>query len=341
MPLSFEPTEENPNAWDLRPHERHELKPYEEFYLQTIRRVTSQATVFSGMVSFLFFYLVIFRTTGDLRRYKPIFLICSITDITFYMVNTFVQIKAKLKDGVFMVRLEGIAQDYSRNVQLFSVAGFVFALFLAITVLPSQYYYRYYILKYGQALPKVKTVALFSISYMVAIPFGVLAFFAYGYSACRAGFNYGQLWFPEVPLPVVFYADTRSPIMMMYFGVGGSIITAAYLVLLYIGYKTLIHFKSGVYSNRAKSMQKQLTMFLITQSVIPIFVSSGPNVFLVVCCFLRLDPGILTTFVVDLMGLLPICNPVLSIFVIKPYRRTIQGVFVEPKVSYAVTSVSK
>ncbi|CAD5219073.1 unnamed protein product [Bursaphelenchus xylophilus] len=344
MANHYSPTGENPYAWDLQPWERTELKPYERFYMEYVRKLTQQLTIFGGLISFLFFYLIVFRTAGELRKYRPIFLICSLTDLFFYGINTFVEIKSKMKDGVFMLRLEGPAQRYSREVQLYAVSVFVATLGMAITVLPAQFYYRYYTLTRGKPLPIWKTMFIFSISYMVGVPMAILAYYSYGFGAPRKGLNYGQLWYPDTPLPLVFYADTRDPVMMLYFGWGGTVITVAYMVLLYIAYRTLKHFnmQAQAYSRKAKSMQKQLTWFLIIQSVIPIFVSSGPNVFLVITAFLRIDAGILTTIVVDFMGLLPVCNPFLSILVIKPYRRIVGGVFKKQKVpAFSVTSVSR
>uniref|UniRef100_A0A1I7SHJ6 7TM_GPCR_Srx domain-containing protein n=2 Tax=Bursaphelenchus xylophilus TaxID=6326 RepID=A0A1I7SHJ6_BURXY len=164
--------------------------------------------------------------------------------------------------------MEGPLRFAPWHYQILGMFVFCTVLALAITILPAQFFYRYYTMTTGGGMSKLNSFLLFSTSYCISIPLGIMAYFAYGYSATvRPGFNYGTLWYPEVPLPTVIYADTRHQYLILYFGIGGVVVTVCYQLVVLIGYKTVVAFNEQTrkFTTRAQSTQNQLTYFLIIQ----------------------------------------------------------------------------
>ncbi|CAD5219069.1 unnamed protein product [Bursaphelenchus xylophilus] len=324
------PSANNPYAWEVNRTNPESLEYYERLYLDSVRPVISCILHVFGLTSFLFLFLVLFQTKGGVTRYQPIFLLSAVTDVCFYTLSLITQIKSKATDGVFMMKLEGLLSRFDWEWQLIGIACFCMLLSLAISTLPSLFYFRYHALTSTRPMSQLRLAVLFSSSYLLAIAIAAMAYVAYGYSAeARPGFNYGVLWFPETPLPTVFYGDIRHTFLKLYYGIASSLITMFYVMVLYIGLITVKAFKAKTMTTdkKARNTQRQVTYFLLIQSVIPLFVSSGPNTFLILISMFHLDGGILLTLVFDLMMLLPICNAILSIIVIKPYRHAIVSAF--------------
>ncbi|CAD5219075.1 unnamed protein product [Bursaphelenchus xylophilus] len=226
--------------------------------------------------------------------------------------------------------MEGPLRSFSKPDQLIWLSVYVVALTWHMTALPVQYYFRHFTLTRGYRLPTHRILLLAAFGFLVALLTGILSHPAYGMSnAVRPGFNYNELWYPDEDGEDVFYADTRSSTMSLYFVWSSLVATTSYLLLPYICYRTVRHFhkKGATVSRRSENMQRQLTRFLKIQTIMPLFVSTGPNIFLFITSALRIDPGILCAIIIDLITLLPIANPILSIWAIKPYRRAIRKLF--------------
>ncbi|CAD5210417.1 unnamed protein product [Bursaphelenchus okinawaensis] len=329
MQLHFVPIPDNPYAWDYTdPNGTIPTQPYDELgKMSELLRISYHL---SGACGFIFsstmLYLVLFKTTGALKPYGRMLLFCSITDITYWAMDNLVQVKAKLTDGVFMARLEGPASYFEYDNQAKAMALFVCALALIHTILPAQYYFRYYAVTKSQQLSGIRTVIVYFLALSFAILMGWCAYVGYSISATvRPEYNYGVLWYREVPLPKVLYADIRNIYHKLYFFYSGALVTSCYVLLLLYAYKTLNHLKinSKMYSERTKSMQRQLSRALLIQSVLPIFTSIAPILFICVPSFFYLDTGKLAMVCISITSWIPVFNPLLTITVIKPYRRAI------------------
>ncbi|CAD5233677.1 unnamed protein product [Bursaphelenchus xylophilus] len=334
----------NPYAWDFPDEDgRFPSEPFDE--LGSISFVLHcnyiAATLIGGVLSFSLLYLVIFHTHGALRSYRKILLLCSFTDISYWAVDNIIQTKLKEKDGVFMVAMEGPIKHCSYQSRLIFLSIYIGLISMVNSVLPAQVYFRYYALTRTQPLTTAKTIGLFSVSVGVSVVCSILSFFGYGGSAgVRPDYNYGELWYREVPLPPVFYADVRSQIQKVYFFYGGALVALSYLIAIVIGYKTMKTIRRSYvsFSGKTRRLQAQLTQYLIVQSVIPLLVSVVPMMLLVVPQYFYIDTGRACLFYSVAFSWIPIINPLITMAVIIPYRRLILSKLCCAKRSYQVDS---
>uniref|UniRef100_A0A1I7RJQ0 G_PROTEIN_RECEP_F1_2 domain-containing protein n=1 Tax=Bursaphelenchus xylophilus TaxID=6326 RepID=A0A1I7RJQ0_BURXY len=327
--LHFEPTQDNPYAWDIiQDTDQSFVEPYDELASFTkFLKINYVLTTFvGGILSFTLLYLIIFQTNGALKNYRKMLLICSVTDISYWAIDNLLGLKLKEKDGVYMVKFEGPAKDFDRPTRLVLIAAYVCSICFVNSVLPAQVYFRYYALTRSQFLSTGRTLGVFLLSFLAALPTFFLAYNGYGFTArVRPGFNYGELWYKEVPLPPVFYADVRSVYQKIYFFYGGLLISASYTAASVMGYLTVkkINLLYSSYSERTRRLQTQLSQYLIVQSIIPLIVSVTPLMLIVVPAFLYSDTGKACLFYGVLFSWIPILNPLITMIVIVPYRQVI------------------
>ncbi|CAD5214813.1 unnamed protein product [Bursaphelenchus xylophilus] len=338
MELHFEPTPENPYAWDYLDNETGiPDRPYDELgILSPVLRASYHLAFFTGgALSLSMLYLVLYRTSGHLKNYGRMLMLCSITDLSYWLMDNMLQLKARLQDGVFMAKFEGPAMYFSYNNQAVAMACYVATLAWIHSILPAQYYFRYYAVTRSQPLSGLQTASIYILSLLLALPLGFIAYPGYSRSATsRPGFNYGTLWYREVPLPKVLYADIRDIYQQLYFFYANLFVTASYLLSLYFAYKTVLFLKqnSSMYSERTKSMQNQLARALFFQTLLPIFVSIGPILFICVPSFFYMNTGKSALIFMNMTSWIPVFNPLLTIIAIVPYRRAVLECFGRGKV---------
>uniref|UniRef100_A0A1I7RJW3 G protein-coupled receptor n=1 Tax=Bursaphelenchus xylophilus TaxID=6326 RepID=A0A1I7RJW3_BURXY len=81
------------------------------------------------------------------------------------------------------------------------------------------------------------------------------------------------------------------------------------------------------YSERTRRLQKQLTNFMFVQAIIPLFISVVPCLLIVATAFLYMDTGRMCCYCVIATSWIPVLNPIITIVVIVPFRRTVRGLF--------------
>ncbi|CAD5210420.1 unnamed protein product [Bursaphelenchus okinawaensis] len=274
MNLHFQPTDDNPYAWDFADNiTGMPTKPYDELEsISLLLRISYIAeTSLGGTLSFTMLYLVLCKSNSQLKPYSRMLLLCTLTDITYWATDNFIQVKSKLSDGVFMVKMEGPARYLSYNGQVVSMSVYVIFLSFIHTILPAQYYYRYYLVTRSKTLSICQTLVLYTISFMFAFPMGLIAYPAYSISAQeRPGFNYGTLWFREVPVPPILYADIRSIYHKSYFIYAIMMVGGGYVFALGFAYKTMVYLRThkNVFTSRTKAMHDQLSRALLFQVII-------------------------------------------------------------------------
>uniref|UniRef100_A0A1I7SJ94 G_PROTEIN_RECEP_F1_2 domain-containing protein n=1 Tax=Bursaphelenchus xylophilus TaxID=6326 RepID=A0A1I7SJ94_BURXY len=208
------PSLENPFAWDMVDDNFTAFyEPYDELQNLTAFLLTNYCiTSFGGgIVSFLMLYLVLFKTSGALKKYRKMLFICCITDLTYWVVDNFMWMKVKEKDGVFIVKMEGLAGHLSFAYRAFTMAFYVWSTCFLNAMLPVQFYFRYYSLTRQIFLTASQTLGLCAIALVVTIPTLFFTFISFNRSPDeQPGFNYGQLWYQEFPLPELLFGDVVS-----------------------------------------------------------------------------------------------------------------------------------
>ncbi|CAD5233689.1 unnamed protein product [Bursaphelenchus xylophilus] len=214
LEIHLAPWTQNPFAWDtLDGNGCVKTEPYDELeWLSPYLRINyGISTICGGIFSFYLLYLVVFHTAERLLPYQKIILCCGITDVMYWVTENFCQFKAKQSDGVFLLRLDGPAAYFSREVQVAMTAIYVTSMCFVNTLLPAQTYFRFYALTRSEILAPWKTIGLVACSVVSTLPILVSGYLSYSNSAAvRPGYNYGELWFDQYPLPILIIGDITT-----------------------------------------------------------------------------------------------------------------------------------
>ncbi|CAD5233751.1 unnamed protein product [Bursaphelenchus xylophilus] len=329
LTLHTSPYSENPYAWDV-PDESGDFatEAHDELgRLSTVFLINDIVTsTVGGVLSCLLLYLVLYRTTGPLKQYRQMLLICCLTDTVYWLVDNSMWMKLKQKDGVFMLKMEGIGGLMRWPYRVFLVAFYVWVLCFVNVILPVQLYFRYYSLVKNRILSGTRTIGLCAVAALVTFPVFACTYLSFGWSSKeQPGFNYGTLWFKEFPMPQLLFGDARSPYQKGFLYIGGGVITASYVLVMFIGYRTLqrIRNMNDSYSEKTRRLQRQLTNFMIVQAVIPMFTSVLPVMVIVSPSLYYTEDDRLCLYSVILISWIPVINPIITIVVIVPFRRIV------------------
>ncbi|CAD5223187.1 unnamed protein product [Bursaphelenchus okinawaensis] len=170
------------------------------------------------------------------------------------------------------------------------------------------------------------TVLLFILTSIVCIPTGYLAYISYAYSGLeKPGFNYGTLWFIERPLPPLVLADLKSDYLKILVGIVTPCTFAAYLLSIILAWLTLRYLRKhrSVQSVQTLKLQRQLSQCLLMQNILPLFTSAAPVIFFSIPIIFGLQVDNSVTIASMFLSWVPICNPVITILVITPYKAAV------------------
>ncbi|CAD5205953.1 unnamed protein product [Bursaphelenchus okinawaensis] len=276
---------QNPYAWD-EPEADGVFRPENHIGQPTVKKVIEYLYLVNGiaggLLSFALLFIVLTQSNGPLQHYKRMLLLCCSSDIGFWICDNIVEVRAKLTEGVFMITFEGPAKYASYDVQLHAMCWYVCQLTFMHTILPSQYFYRYYSVSRMRPLNTKQTLGLYFISLSATIPMYYYSYQAFRYSALiKPGVNYAKYFYDEQPIPSLLVGDLDDLRMKLYFlgatlAVGGS-----YALILFIAVITLknLNFNSNKFTTKTKEMQHQLSMVLFFQKVLAqVRVGNDPSV---------------------------------------------------------------
>uniref|UniRef100_A0A1I7RJW8 G_PROTEIN_RECEP_F1_2 domain-containing protein n=1 Tax=Bursaphelenchus xylophilus TaxID=6326 RepID=A0A1I7RJW8_BURXY len=234
--------------------------------------------------------------------------------------------KIKQKDGVFILKMEGVAGLMSWPYRVFTIAFYVWMLCFLNAILPVQLYFRYYSLVRNRILSGASTIGLCAVAALTTFPVFACTYLSFGWSSEEQhGFNYGTLWYKEFPMPQLLFGDARSPYQKGFLFLGGGVIGASYVLAMIIGYRTLqrIRNMNDSYSEKTRRLQRQLTNFMILQAVIPLFTSVLPVMIIVSPSLFYTDDGRLCFYSVIIISWIPVVNPIITVLVIVPFRKIV------------------
>ncbi|CAD5208680.1 unnamed protein product [Bursaphelenchus xylophilus] len=339
-----EPWAGNPYAWDF-PESDGKFRPENHIGIPLVKALVdtlyTTSGICGGIFSFTLLYLVLKHSTGPLKNYSRMLLLCCSSDIGFWFCDSIVQVRSKLTDGVFMFTLEGPIKHFSYELQVHAMCWYVCHLTLMHTIIPAQYYYRYYTVSNPHHMNKTQTFGLYLIALVGAFPMYWITYKAYRYSGlARPGFNYALLWYDEQPLPALIIGDVNDFIMKLYFIASIVIVGGCYVLTLVLALITLkkLDTNNKKYSQRTRDMQAQLTKALMFQTILPVFTSVSPILCICVPCFLYVSTGPSASILLAIVSWVPVFNPLLTIWIIIPYRRVVFSCILRTKVEASATS---
>ncbi|CAD5209454.1 unnamed protein product [Bursaphelenchus okinawaensis] len=149
------------------------------------------------------------------------------------------------------------------------------------------------------------------------------------------GVNYGTYWFHERPLPIVMYTDIRNFYQKYYFLCATLVVSIAYLLTVYYSYLTYVCLEKNKNAYTAKTLKinKQLSICMLCQVICSLTVGCAPVLVFTIPTFLYADSGISTWICGVILSFVPICNPIVTIIIMKPYRETLLRIVCRRKIN--------
>ncbi|CAD5235114.1 unnamed protein product [Bursaphelenchus xylophilus] len=336
------PTESNPYAWDDDFSDIHYSISADEYaYLLLYNKIFHSVTFALGaLLSLMMLYLIVKKSGRMLQNYRVMLIFNCLVDMQICLTLFVGQSSTKTVDGMLLVSYEGIGGSFSFTGQCMLGGMFAACVSVAIISLPANYYYRYDCIKRGHPLDFNGLILLYSGVYLATLPptFGVFYTFNHD-GASRPGFNYGTLWFDVKPLPTLLILDfnlKRTKLFIVYVFICFCI---SYGLAILFAMKTLKILHDGMtkYSQRTIQLQRQLSLAMLAQSVLPIFVSIGPVTVLIIQIVCGLNSDVVTTIAFNAFAMIPVLNSLCTIIAIRPFRDAI----LRPIFKKSINSVSE
>lgn len=154
------------------------------------------------------------------------------------------------------------------ELQVHAMAWYVCNLTLIHTILPAEYYFRYFALSNQQFLTKLQTFGLYIIAMMISFPMYISSYMAYRYSGLsQPDFNYGLLWYDTDTVPQLIIGDIRNFWMKCYFLMAILFVGGSYVAAICIGVATFKKLKTPSIHlvPKTKQLHRQLTTVLLVQ----------------------------------------------------------------------------
>ncbi|CAD5235113.1 unnamed protein product [Bursaphelenchus xylophilus] len=339
------PSENNPYAWD------------DDFsYVQySVTAATYQDILFYSKIfhnvcfaigtflSLLLLYLIFKKNGKMLQNYRTMLIFNCFVDMQICLAVYLGQYSTKAIDNLFMSSFDGIGQHLGFTGQCALMSFFTLSINVVITSLPANYYYRYICIKRGRPLSFCGVLLLYSIVYAVTLPTMIWTLFSFHYDGLsRPGFNYGSLWFNVKPLPTILILNFHLPhtkFFMIYVFICYGI---AYSLSISFAVKTwrILGTDKAKYSQRTLQMQTQLSVAMLVQAILPVFISLGPSVLMIIEIAFGFNWDIVTTIAFNAFALIPVLNSLCTILVIRPFREAVMRPFLKTKPAVSRSSVT-
>ncbi|CAD5231171.1 unnamed protein product [Bursaphelenchus okinawaensis] len=342
--MQYHQTEENPYAWDIEQPNLTTLE-YDEFALATIllHINTYIAFIIAVIVNSTLFCLIFKYTPSHMKQYKIMLMPSVVIDVIFTTVLALGLFKIKTTDGVVMIALEGVAANFPLQVRICYVSLFGVLTLIITALLPTQTYYRYYCITRPNPMTIKQTMLLYAFVIAATVPVFYFSHESYSTSGLsRQPYNYATLWYKQVPAPNLLIGDEHSFYQNVNCKLTGTVMLTSYVMFAILAVKTVRVLKKECHnlSEKTKTLQRQLTYYLLLQAFLPCVVIIFPVIFIVVKLLLHQDSDSAAILSCLLVTWIPVFNPVMTICVMTPYRNGIVSLLGMRKVAVLNNSFS-
>ncbi|CAI5450786.1 unnamed protein product [Caenorhabditis angaria] len=147
----------------------------------------------------------------------------------------------------------------------------------------------------------------------------------------KDSYDLDPYWTDYVPYKYFYYNELgqKLPDLQNMSGIFQHllVIFISFLILFYCGTQTFfeMHKFRGI-SNKTRDLQFQLFRALVVQTIFPMIFVYIPTAFILACPFFGLEFGAITNYQSILTQLYPGIDPIIFIFLIRDYRKTVKRV---------------
>ncbi|KAE9556403.1 hypothetical protein FO519_000443 [Halicephalobus sp. NKZ332] len=304
---------------------------YKTGYWMPLMTIHQLSDLIAGSVSIvlnsILIYLIIMRTTRELRIYSRILIQNAVIDLVFTIITMITQAQIDFDKGVILMMMAGPFRHSPNPVAFHLINVWIIGLFSCVMFLPIPFIYRYFAVCKNYVLSRIQYLLLLFLAFMISFLYTCLHAWAFWPSGNESKFTYmidHDFWKDSAGrLPVFVASDIKegriiilvSCTMMM----GG---TSYFLVILFnmLIYRKLAKMR-GTMSSKTREVHRQLSNVLKWQALVPFVICVTPLTFVFVLCALGVrtaGKGIILTLLVTWI---PVMNPLSAIIFVKQYRK--------------------
>uniref|UniRef100_A0A7E4UTM1 G-protein coupled receptors family 1 profile domain-containing protein n=1 Tax=Panagrellus redivivus TaxID=6233 RepID=A0A7E4UTM1_PANRE len=289
------------------------------------------ANCISILCNLLLVFLVIKKSTLHLRPYKKVLITSIVVDLNYTIASILNDVLFFVADDSYYVVPIGNMPQLPEPWYFLGVCWMLFSTYLLFTTVPIQFIYRYNLIVRGSELSIAKFLGLLIVPVTCTLLYTI--HFAFMIAPRETdvqvfgNFFLQMNWTDSIGKIPKFYATklnvpaaTRATV----FATG--MLTTAYatsgICAIMIALKFQKEFKNM--SQAISTVQSQITKVLLIQTIVPLVVLIGPMM-VHVLSFSNSNIGSIVAMMMFTWS--PVCNPIVAIIVLTPYRRFIVGIF--------------
>ncbi|KAH7718233.1 STR-94 protein [Aphelenchoides avenae] len=263
----------------------------------------------SLIFNFLLLYMLMKRTTVEMRQYRKVLLMTCISDIALSSIVFIAQPAVLPHEDVVMMVTNGWFANRTLVFDHVVLATFCAMLHTNIVLIVVQFVYRYRMLCFEKS-KEAGNVGLFVAAGIWCALQAVDAYWCFVFGASDES---RQVGLDAEPRTKVHHS------MYMVSTIGGYtvIVTCQYKIMKYL------RERRHLMSSATRRMNDELNRALVALAVAPLLSSSGPTALIVALEIFRVSPGYILGFATLGASLITMINPLTTIYFVRPFRRSL------------------
>ncbi|KAI6217708.1 hypothetical protein M3Y95_01202900 [Aphelenchoides besseyi] len=287
------------------------------------------SSIIGLIVNPLLMFLILRRSPTNLRTYKPILLVASITDGWCVVVQGLSQLEFQSMNDTNFAFVTGLSRYLPATAQVFVYIFVTFNMIMEILVLLLEFYFRHQFLKTKNVMSTKCLLGLVLIALVVCFVQVPLITF-YWPSIVRYRKDSNEWWPEDNPSVIIVSKDAVTDDILKWLGVYRSVVSlSAFFLTCFVAILS-VHTMNKEVTNMSKKTKQLLSQFTNTlivriilfgsANVLPLVITQIANTF-------KLGTLSFTNFFITLYIWLPILNTISTLLFIQPFRRILVTAF--------------
>uniref|UniRef100_A0A914YQM7 G protein-coupled receptor n=2 Tax=Panagrolaimus superbus TaxID=310955 RepID=A0A914YQM7_9BILA len=305
----------------------------EHSYWMPLKTILHISDWFSGILAlcanFFLIFLIITKTTNELKVYSRILIQSCLVDITFAVITLITNSQIDFNGGIILMTMTGPFRHQPNPITFHMINIYIVGLFSCVMFLPIPFIFRYFAVCKSRVLTAFEYAFLILLCFTISILYTCLHAWTFWPRGDLTKYSYiidHPFWKDEDgTLPNFVAADFKDGRLFILVSCTMILGTISYLLIIAFNvliYRKLTSLKSTM-SAKTCEVHRQLSKVLKYQAMVPFFICVMPLslVFLLSAIGTKTDgKGVILTM---LVSYLPVMNSLSTILFVRQYRRTI------------------
>uniref|UniRef100_A0A7E4VZK3 G_PROTEIN_RECEP_F1_2 domain-containing protein n=1 Tax=Panagrellus redivivus TaxID=6233 RepID=A0A7E4VZK3_PANRE len=292
--------------------------------IRTVFETVEMTVSLLGLAFNLFqFYLIAKHTTPAVKPYSPILYQNSVIDCIYIFAALISRIQADVRNGIVFYTLQ-VPYFKNQEVVLLSATFWIFSIAFYVSGVPVQFVYRYlYIIRFIK-VPKIVHMSMLFIAGLVSYLICSFYYLAFRDSPNIAAKSIQILQVSDGPSNTTFQmlsSYVTNIYLAIYLGLAclALILSGIIILIATVLFAKHINRNYEVMSQSTREASAQVTIILIVQTAVPVFVCIILVTF-VFQVFLSLNSSTISMIIIPVVSFFPMLNSILVIYFMKSYR---------------------